>query len=105
MTSDEILTVIKEATGTFGNISVKPTNYGMSIMVKTILPILLKIPYDQVEAAHNLSGLIAPSAKYTTKYGTSFKLPTRPHHYCQTITATMSGTDQRKAEATHSSHK
>ena len=26
-------------------------------------------------------------------------------HYCQTITATMSGIDQLKAEATHSSHK
>ena len=93
MTSDEILTVIKEATGTFGNISVKPTNYGMSIMVKTILPILLKIPYDQVEATHNLSGLITPSTKYTTKYGTTFSLPKHLKPYCSTITATMSDAD------------
>ena len=63
MTPNEILTVLKEASDTFGDISVKPTNNDMSHMDKTFLPILLKIPYDQVEAAHNLSGLIAPSAK------------------------------------------
>ena len=74
-------------------------------MEKTFLPILLNILYNKVEATHNLSGIIATSAKYTTKYGTSFKRPTRPKPYCSTITATMSNTDRQKAEATRSSHK
>ena len=64
-------------------------------MEKTLLTILLKIPYDQVEATHDLSGLIAPSNKYTTKYGTAFKRPKRPKPYCLTIIATMSDADQR----------
>ena len=58
MTPDEILTVLKEATDTFGDISVKPTEYDMSRMNRTLLPILLRVTYDQVDATKNLSGLI-----------------------------------------------
>ena len=53
----------------------------MSLMEKKLLPILLKTPYNQVQATHNFSGLITPSAKYTTKYGTAFKRLTRPKPY------------------------
>ena len=85
--------MLKEATDTFGDIAVKPTDADMSLMEKTLLPILLKIPYDRVEATHNLSGHIMPSSKYTTKYGTAFKRPTLPEPYCPTITVTMSDAD------------
>ena len=105
MTTDEILTVLKEATDNFDDIAVKPTDDGMYHMNRTLLPILLKIPYDQVEATHNLSGFIALSAKYTTKYGMAFKRPTLPEPYCSTITDTMSDADQRKSEANHSACK
>ena len=63
MTLAKILTGLKEATNNFGDITVKPTNDDFYRMDKTLLLILLKIPYNQVEATHNLSGLIAPSAK------------------------------------------
>ena len=105
MTPDETITVLKEATDTFGDISVKPTDNDMSRMNKTLLPILLEIPDDQVDATHNLSGLITPSVKYTKKYGTAFKCSKRPKPYCTTITATMPDADQRKSKATHSSQK
>ena len=78
MTPDEILNVLKEATKNFGDITAKPTGSDMSLMDKALLKILLKIPYDQVEATHNLSGIITPSSKYTTKYGMTFKRPKRP---------------------------
>ena len=58
-----------------------------------------------MEDTHNLSGLIAPSAKYKTKYGTYFKRPTRTKPYCPNITDTMSDADQSKSEDTHSSRK
>ena len=74
-------------------------------MEKTFLPILLNILYNKVEATHNLSGIIATSAKYTTKYGTSFKRPTRPKPYIPTITATMSDAERHKAKATDSVRK
>ena len=88
-----ILKVIKEATDTFGDIAVKPTNNFMSCMNITLLPILLKIPYNQVDANHNLSGIISPYTKYTSKYVTAFKRPMRPKPYSPTITATMSDAD------------
>ena len=55
--------VLKEATNTFGDIAVKLTDNNMSCMYRTILPILLKIPYGQLDATQNLSGLITTSAK------------------------------------------
>ena len=55
-----ILTVLKEATDTFGDIAEKPTDNFMSCMNITLLPILLKIPYNQVYANHNFSGIISP---------------------------------------------
>ena len=90
MTLEEILIVLKEATDTFGDIDVKPTENEMSCMNRNLLPILLKIPYNQVDATHNFSGLVKPSTKYTTKYGTAFKRPTGPVPYYSTITVTMS---------------
>ena len=63
MTPDKILMVIKYATNTFVNIAAKPTNNDMSRMNQTLLPILLKIPYNQVDTTHSSSGLISPSAK------------------------------------------
>ena len=97
--------VIKEATNTFGNIFVKPTNDDMPRMNQMILPILLNIPYDQVKTTHNLSGFISTSAKYIARYGTAFQLLTPPKPYIPTITATMSNAEQRKVEATHSACK
>ena len=105
MTPDEILTVIKVANDTFDDIAKKPTDNYMSPIEKMLLTILLKIPYNQVEATHNLSGLIAPSAKYITKYGTAFKRPERPKLYCPTITATMSDSDWRKSEGNNSARR
>ena len=105
MTPDKILTVIKEATNTFGNIAVKTTNDDMPRMNRMLLPILLNIPYDQVNITHNLSVLISPSAKYTAEYGTAFQSQTRPKPYIPTITTTMSDAERRKAEATHSARK
>ena len=58
MTPDKILTVLKEATNSFGDIAVKPTYNYMSRMNRTLLPILLRVTYDQVDATKNLSGLI-----------------------------------------------
>ena len=97
--------MFKDATCTFGDIAVKPTGDDMYCMNKTLPPILLKTPHNQVDATHNLSGLITPSAKYATKYGTDFKHPTRPKPYCPPITAAMSNANQCKAGATHSACK
>ena len=74
-------------------------------MNRTLLQILLKIPYDQVEATKNLSGLISTSSKYTVKYGTAFQCPTRPKPYSPTIAVTMSDPERCKAEATYLAHK
>ena len=63
MTPDKIITVLKVVNDNFGDIAVKPTNDDMSPIDKTLLLILLNIPYNQVEATHNLSGLITPSTK------------------------------------------
>ena len=45
MNPDKILTVMKEATDTFGKIVSKPTGDDTSRTNRTILPILLNIPY------------------------------------------------------------
>ena len=59
----------------------------------TLLPILLKIHYNLVDATHNLRGLVLTFVEYTSKYGTVFKRPTHSKLYTPTITATMSNTD------------
>ena len=71
MTPDNILTVLQEATGTFGEIAVKPTDNEMARMNRTFLLILLKTPYDQMDITHNLSGLTTPSVNYTKKMARS----------------------------------
>ena len=97
--------VLKEATDSFGDISVKPTYYDMFCMNITLLPILLKFPYDQDNTTHNLSGLISPYTKYIAKYGTAFQRPTLPKPYIPTITITMYDAEQRKSKAIHSARK
>ena len=100
-----MLRVIKEATDTFGNIAAKPTDNDMSRMKRTLLSILLKITYDQVEATNNLSGIILRYAKYIEKYGTAFQCPTCPKPYSPTITTTISYVKLLKDEAVHSACK
>ena len=105
MTPNEILTFIKEAIDTFGDIAAKLSDNYMSHINRNIFPILRKIPYYQVDTTHNLSGLISPSAKYTVNYGTAFQSPTRPKPYSPAITSTMSDAERRKDEATYSARK
>ena len=105
MTPNKIFMVIKEATNTFVNFPTKPTNDDMLRMNRLLLLILLKIPYDQVKATHNVSGLFSPSSKYIKNYVTAFQRPTRPKPYSLTINATMSNNKRQKSEATHSARK
>ena len=105
MTPDKILTVLKEATNTFGNIAAKPTDDDMLHMNRTLLLILLKIPYNQFNNIHNFSGLVLPSDKYITKYGMVFQCATRPKPYTTTLSSTMSDAEQQKSEDTHSARK
>ena len=105
MTPEEILTVEKEATNTFGKIAAKPIGDDMPQLNQTLHKIILNIPYDQVKFTHNLSGLISPFDKYIAKYGTSFQRPKRPKPYSPTITATMSDEKFRKSKATHTACK
>ena len=93
MNTKYTLTALKEVTDTFGDIDMKPTDDDMYCMNITLLSILLNIPYNQVDATHNLSGLITPSAKYTTNYGMDFNRPTCPGPYFPTINATMYDAD------------
>ena len=78
MTPEEVLSFLKEAADAFTAISGKPANNDLTRVKKLIYPLLLSVPYDQVEVKHNLCGIITPTASYSKTYGSPFPIPNRP---------------------------
>ena len=67
MTPDAITRLLKEAYDTFPPLDGKPTNDNLLAIQRTLLPLLMVIPYDQLGGTHPLwpSSLRPPSTKPT----------------------------------------
>ena len=101
MSPEEISALFTEAIEQFEPISGQPLGADLTQLQEVLAKILLGIPYDEENGTHNLVGLIMPTAKNTTKYGSAFVRPTKPAIYDKMIAEDAIANARIKAEAKH----
>ena len=98
---EDILPKFSEALEAFPAIDSQSRNVNIHAMRKVLYPVRLDIPYDKVDATHNLVGIIEPTDEYCAVYGADFVDPTRKYAYPDD-TALPAGSDsitQARAKA------
>jgi hypothetical protein len=85
MTPDAITLLFKEARNTFPPLKGKPMDNNLMSIGETLLPILMNIPYDQLEGVHSLMAILVDTARYATNRGNTFKRPDRLPLYNSSI--------------------
>jgi hypothetical protein len=69
MTPDAITHLFKEAYDTFPPLKGKPTKNDLLAIRRTLLPLLMVIPYDQLGGIHSLVAILTEAAKYKADHG------------------------------------
>ena len=69
MTPDAITRLFKEAYDTFPPLEGKPTNNGLLAIRRTLLPLLMVIPYNQLGGTHSLVAILTKATKYEADHG------------------------------------
>ncbi len=69
MTPDAITRLFKEAYNTFPPLEGKPTDDDLLAIREALLPLLMVIPYDQLNGIHSLTAILTEAAKYDAKHG------------------------------------
>jgi hypothetical protein len=86
MMPDAITLLFKEARDTFPPIEGKPTDNNLQLIHENLLPILMKIPYDQLGGTHSLVGILTDAKRYTADHGgATFVRPLHLPLYDETI--------------------
>ena len=85
MKPDEIVTQFAEATLSFDNIIVHPTDSDIVRLFEAMVHILLTVPYGEAHGKHSLVGLIYSEAEYMAEFTDEFPHPTKPGIYDITI--------------------
>jgi hypothetical protein len=80
MTPEEITMLFAMASDSFQPVFGQPTDNDLTAIRELLYPLLLDIPYDEA-GAHNLIGLLEPTASYTTTWGDPFPIPPCPPTY------------------------
>jgi hypothetical protein len=63
MTPDAITRLFKEAYDTFPPLEGKPTDGNLLAIQRTLLPLLMVIPYDQLGGIHSLVAILTKATK------------------------------------------
>jgi hypothetical protein len=104
MTPDAITRLFKEAYDTFPPLEGKPTDDGLLAIQECILPLLMVIPYDQLEGIHSLMAILTEAAKYESEHGNAtFVRPVRLPIYDKNIANDAMTVIRVCAEAAHKS--
>ena len=69
MTPDAITRLFKEAYDTFPPLEGKPTEDGLLAIQRTLLLLLMVIPYDQLGGIHSLVAILTEATKYEANHG------------------------------------
>jgi hypothetical protein len=102
MTPDAITLLFKEARDTFPPIEGKPTDANLQSIHENLLPILMEIPYDQLEGTHSLMGILTDATRYATNHGNAtFVRPLHLPLYNATITDNATTVVRVCAESAH----
>jgi hypothetical protein len=75
MTPDAITCLFKEAHDAFLPLEGNPSNDDLVAIQETILPLLMVIPYDQLNRVHSLLVILAKAVKYKANHGAKFACP------------------------------
>jgi hypothetical protein len=68
MTPDTITRLFKEAYDTFPPLEGKPTDDNLLAIREALLPLLMVIPYDQLNGVHSLTAILTEAVKYEAKH-------------------------------------
>jgi hypothetical protein len=71
MNADAITHLFKEAYDTFPPFKGKPTYDNLLAIRETLPPLLMVIPYDQLQGVHSLMAILVEAAKYKADLGSS----------------------------------
>ena len=104
MTPDAITRLFKEAYDTFPPLDGKPLDDNLLAIRECILPLLMVIPYDQLNGIHSLTAILTDAAKYESEHGNApFVRPIRLPLYDKNIADDATTVVRVCAEAAHKS--
>jgi hypothetical protein len=69
MTPNAITRLFKEAYDTFSPLEGKSTNDDLIAIRRTLLPLLMVIPYNRLGGIHSLVAILTEAAKYKANHG------------------------------------
>jgi hypothetical protein len=72
MISDVITRLFKEAHDSSPPLEGKPSNDNLLAIRETLIPLLMVIPYDQLNGVHSLMAILTEATKYEANHGTKF---------------------------------
>ena len=105
MTSDNITRLFKEAYDTFPPLEGKPTDDHLLAIWRTLLPLLMVIPYDQLKGTNSLMAILTEATKYKADHGNNkFVRPSRLPLYNTFIVDDARTVIRVHPEATHKSY-
>jgi hypothetical protein len=75
MTANAITCLFKEAHDAFPPLKGKPSNNDLLAIRETLLPLLMVIPYNQLNGVHSLTAILTEAVKYKADHGAEFVRP------------------------------
>jgi hypothetical protein len=85
MTPNAITRLFKEAHDAFPTLKGNPSNNDLLAIQGTFLPLLMVIPYDQLNGVHSLTAILTKAVKYEANRGAKFICPACLPLYDKTI--------------------
>ena len=102
MTPDAITRLFKEAYDTFPPLEGKSTDDDLLAIREALLPLLMVIPYDQLNGVHSLTAILTEAVKYEAEHGNAkFVRPSRLPLYDKNIADDATTVVRVRAEAAH----
>jgi hypothetical protein len=103
MTPDAITRLFKEAHDNFPPLKGKPSDNNLLAIWETLLPLLMVIPYNQLNRVHSLMAILTKAVKYKANHGAKFVCPARLPLYDKLIDNNATTVVRMWAEAAHKS--
>jgi hypothetical protein len=103
MTPNAITHLFKEAHDSFPPLEGKPSNDDLLAIWETLLPLLMVIPYSQLNGVHSLTAILTEAFKYKANHGAKFLRPAHLPLYNKMIANNATTVLHVCAEATHKS--
>jgi hypothetical protein len=103
MIPNVITHLFKEVHDIFPPLKAKPSDNDLLAIWETFLPLLMVIPYDQLNRVHSLTAILTKAVKYKADHGAKFVRPACLPLYNKTIADNATTVVRVSAEAAHKS--